>query len=78
MKKAQRGAQYERFTAASNGQRFNRQDDLERDYLDDDNVDAEGLNKLIEIGEGANRDDSLDGAQLRDELGIKIDREEDG
>jgi hypothetical protein len=77
MKRAQRGAPFERPTSASAGRSFHKQDDLELDYLDDEDLDAKYLNKIIAIEEDFEEDDSLAEAQLRHELGIKIDREED-
>ncbi len=77
MKKAQRGARHNQSTVASAARRFKQQDDLELDYLDGEDVDAEYLDKIMGIEEDFEQDDSLAEAQLRDELEINIDREGD-
>jgi hypothetical protein len=77
MKRAQRGAPFKQLTSPRGGRSFNKQDDLELDYLDDEDLDAEYLDKIIAIEEDFEQDDSLAEADLRNELGIKIDRQED-
>jgi hypothetical protein len=66
MKRAQRGARHNQSTVASVTPRFKQQDDLELDYLDGEDFDAEHLDTFIEIEKDFEEDDSLDEAQLRD------------